>query len=192
MRGPKGSSPRRWWASGRRGLADRRWTEVAVEVSQRGSVWSTENGSWGGIGCDGEMGCSWALYIGQGQLARVAEERSEWRPVEFHGAAVSSLESALRGGETGGGGGNVTKGEVEAARFRTRRRRLAGRQPAGRAVAARHRTTGGRQRRSGPSGLQRPSEPDDQVGQFQKWRTIMKMELSWPARDVWAEFKSGR
>jgi hypothetical protein len=102
MRGPKGSSPRRWWASGRRGLADRRWTEVAVEVSQRGSVWSTENGSWGGIGCDGEMGCSWALYIGQGQLARVAEERSEWRPVEFHGAAVSSLESALRGGETGG------------------------------------------------------------------------------------------
>jgi hypothetical protein len=47
MGGPRGSSPWCWWALGRRGLAGRRWTEVAARVSQRGSVWSTENGSWG-------------------------------------------------------------------------------------------------------------------------------------------------
>jgi hypothetical protein len=48
-------------------------------------------GAWrigvrGGIGCGGEMGCSWALYIGRGWLAEVADERSQWRPVEFNGA----------------------------------------------------------------------------------------------------------
>jgi hypothetical protein len=47
MRGPRGSSPRHWWASGRCGLARRRWIEVAAGVSRWGSVWSTENGSWG-------------------------------------------------------------------------------------------------------------------------------------------------
>jgi hypothetical protein len=48
------------------------------------------------------MGCSWALYIGQGRLAGAAEERSWWRPVEFNGAVVLSLESALRGRGNGG------------------------------------------------------------------------------------------
>jgi hypothetical protein len=37
------------------------------------------------------MGCSWEFYIGQGWLAEAAEERSQWRPVQFNGAAVSSL-----------------------------------------------------------------------------------------------------
>jgi hypothetical protein len=91
MRGPRGTSPRCWRASERRGLAGRRWTEAAAEISRWGSVWSTENGSWGGIGCGGEMGCSWALYIGWARLAEVVEERSRWRPVEFNGAAVLSL-----------------------------------------------------------------------------------------------------
>jgi hypothetical protein len=59
-------------------------------------------GVGGGIGCGGEMGCSWALYIGRGRLARAAEERSRWRPVEFNGAAVLSLESAPRGRGNGG------------------------------------------------------------------------------------------
>jgi hypothetical protein len=87
----RGSSPWRWWVTGRCGLAGHRWTEVKAGVSQWCSVWSTENGSWGGIGCGGEMGCSWALYIGWGRLAEVVEERSRWRPVEFNGAAVLSL-----------------------------------------------------------------------------------------------------
>jgi hypothetical protein len=60
----------------------------------------TRVGGW--IGCSGEMGCSWALYIGQGRLAEAAEERSWWWPVEFNGAAVSSLESSLRGWGNGG------------------------------------------------------------------------------------------
>jgi hypothetical protein len=42
-----------------------------------------------------------ALYR-VGQLAGAAEERSRWRPVEFNGAAVLSLESALRGRGNGG------------------------------------------------------------------------------------------
>jgi hypothetical protein len=46
MKGPRGSSPWRWWPPGRHGLAKRRWTEVVVRVSRWGSVWSTENGSW--------------------------------------------------------------------------------------------------------------------------------------------------
>jgi hypothetical protein len=33
--------------AGGRGLAGRRWTELAARVSRRGSVWSTENRSWG-------------------------------------------------------------------------------------------------------------------------------------------------
>jgi hypothetical protein len=94
MRRPRGSSPRRWWAPGRRGLAGRRWTMVAARVSPRGSVWSTENESWGGIGCGGEMGCSWALSIVRGRLAEAAEEISWWRSVEFNGATISSLECA--------------------------------------------------------------------------------------------------
>jgi hypothetical protein len=48
------------------------------------------------------MGCSWALYIGRGRLAEVAEERSRWRSVEFNGAAVSSLKSTLRRRGNGG------------------------------------------------------------------------------------------
>jgi hypothetical protein len=56
----------------------------------------------GGIGCGGEMGCSWALYIGRRRLSEAAEERSWWQPVEFNGAAVSSVESAPRGRGNGG------------------------------------------------------------------------------------------
>jgi hypothetical protein len=37
------------------------------------------------------MGCSWELYIGWGRQAEAAEERSQWWPVDFNGAAVSSL-----------------------------------------------------------------------------------------------------
>jgi hypothetical protein len=48
------------------------------------------------------MGCSWVLYIGRGWLAEAAEERSQWRPVEFNGAAVLSLESTPRGRGNGG------------------------------------------------------------------------------------------
>jgi hypothetical protein len=59
-------------------------------------------GVGGGIGCGGEMGCSWVLYIGRGWLAEAAEERSQWRPVEFNGAAVLSLESTPRGRGNGG------------------------------------------------------------------------------------------
>jgi hypothetical protein len=47
MRGSRGSSPWRWWVTGRCGLAGHRWTEVKAGVSQWCSVWSTENGSWG-------------------------------------------------------------------------------------------------------------------------------------------------
>jgi hypothetical protein len=59
------------------------------------------------------------------------------------------------GGETEGrcrygrGSGGGAAQDVEAA----------SRQPTGQAVAARHRTGGGRRRRSGPSGLQRPGGP---------------------------------
>jgi hypothetical protein len=102
MRGPRGSSPQRWWALGRRGLAGRWWTMVAAGVSRWGGVWSMKNGSWCGIGCGGEMVCSWVLYIGRGRLAEAAEERSQWWPVEFNGATVSSLESTLRGRGNGG------------------------------------------------------------------------------------------
>jgi hypothetical protein len=42
-----------------------------------------------------------ALYR-RGRLAEAAEERSRWRPVEFIGLAVSSLESTLRGRGNGG------------------------------------------------------------------------------------------
>jgi hypothetical protein len=97
--------------------------------------------------------------------------------------AVLSLESAPRGrGNRGGsryrrgGGGGVAGHSAQ-------------RQPVGRAVAAQHRAGGGRRRRSGPSVLQRPGGPDDQVAQFRKWK--MKTELGWATRDVWAEFKLG-
>jgi hypothetical protein len=137
------------------------------------------------IGCGGEMGCSWALYVGRGQLAEAAEERSRWWPVEFNGAAVSSLESATRG-RRNGGAAPLGKGKW--------RRRGSGRR--------------GDARRDGsqPDGRWRcgigPEEGDEggagrvgckgQVGRFQKWKTKMKMELGWSVRDVWAEFKSGR
>jgi hypothetical protein len=136
----------------------------------------------GGIGCGGEMGCSWVLYIGRRRLAKAAEERSRWRPVECNGAAVSSLESAPRGR---GNRGAVLLQKGKWRRCSTRR------QPARRVVMVWHQTGGGRQRRSGLSGLQRPVGPDDRVGQFQKWKTKVKMELGWAARDIWAEFKSG-
>jgi hypothetical protein len=62
------------------------------------------------------MGFSWVLYIGRGRLADAAEERILWRPVEFNGVVVSSLESAPRGrGNRGGsryrrgGGGGVAR-----------------------------------------------------------------------------------
>jgi hypothetical protein len=98
--------------------------------------------------------------------------------------AVLSLESTPRG-RGNRGGEPLQKG-------RWRRRGLghsAQRQPVGRAVAAQHRAGGGRRRRSGPSVLQRPGGPDDQVAQFRKWK--MKTELGWATRDVWAEFKLG-
>jgi hypothetical protein len=42
-----------------------------------------------------------ALYRA-GRLAGVVEERSWWRPLEFNGAAVLSLESSPRGRGNGG------------------------------------------------------------------------------------------
>jgi hypothetical protein len=75
-------------------------------------------------------------------------------------------------------GGAVTEGEVEAAWLGTQRRCSARQQPAGWAVAMRQQTGGGRRRRGGPSGLQRPGGLDDRVGRFQKWKTKMK-KWSW-------------
>jgi hypothetical protein len=128
---------------------------VAVGVSRWGIVRSTESGSWGWDWMRwGDEVLLGALYRA-GRLAEAVEERSWWRPVEFNGAAVSSLEFALRGGETEGrcrygrGSGGGAARDVEAA----------SRQPTGQAVAARHRTGGGRRRRSGPSGLQRLGGP---------------------------------
>jgi hypothetical protein len=46
--------------------------------------------------------CSRVPFIGRGRLAGAAEERSRWRPVEFNGAEVLSLESAPRGRGNGG------------------------------------------------------------------------------------------
>jgi hypothetical protein len=186
MRGLRGCSPRRWWVSGRRGLAGRWWTEVAAGVSRRGSVWSMENGGWDGIGCSGEMGCSWALYIGWGRLSEAAEERSRWRPMEFNGVVVSSLESAPRG-RGNGGAAPLWKGKW--------RRHGSGR--GGGAQCDDSRPDGRWRRGIGPE------EGDEggagrvgckgRVGRFQKWKTKtkMKMELGWAARDVWAEFKLG-
>ena len=94
--GTEGTSPRRWWAPGRRGLAGRRWTEVAAEVSRWGSIWSTKNGSWG------RDWMRWRDGVLLGALYRAAAERSRWRPVEFNGAAVLSLESAPKGRGNGG------------------------------------------------------------------------------------------
>jgi hypothetical protein len=101
-------------------------------------------GVGGGIGCGGEMGCSWALYIVRGRLAEATKERSRWQPVLFNGAAVSCLESTPRGRGNGGqhcykrgsGGG--------AVRLWTWRQHSARWQLAGRAVVAWHRTGGGR------------------------------------------------
>jgi hypothetical protein len=67
------------------------------------------------------MGCSWALYIWRGWLAKAAEERSRWWPMEFNGAAVLSIEFAPRGGGTEGqyyfrrGSGGGTTQDVEVA-----------------------------------------------------------------------------
>jgi hypothetical protein len=142
-------------------------------------------GVGGGIGCSGEMGCSWVLYIGQGRLAEAAEERNWWRPVEFNGAAVSSLESSLRG-RGNGGVAPLQKGKW--------RPRDSGRRGGTRCDGSRP----DRRRRRGI----RPEEGDEggagrvgykgQVGRFWKWKTTMKMEFGWAARDVWAEFKSRR
>jgi hypothetical protein len=78
---------------------------VAAEVSRWGS--RLEHGEW-------ELGRDWmrwrdgvllgALYRA-GRLAGATGERSRWRPVEFNGAAVLSLESALSGPEREGRGG---------------------------------------------------------------------------------------
>jgi hypothetical protein len=131
------------------------------------------------------MGCSWALYIGQGQLAEAAEERSWWQPVEFNGAAVSSLESSLRGRGNGG------VAPLQKGKWRPR--------DSGRGGGTR--CDGSRSDRRWRHGI-RPEEGDEggagrvgykgQVGRFWKWKTTMKMEFGWAARDVWAEFKSGR
>jgi hypothetical protein len=76
-----------------------RWRQKFLDEAAFGA---RRTGVGARIGCGGEMGCSWALYIGPGWLARAAEERSRWRPVEFNGAAVLSLESAPRGRGNGG------------------------------------------------------------------------------------------
>jgi hypothetical protein len=76
-----------------------RWRQKFLDGAAFGA---RRMGDGGGIGCSGEMGCSWALYIGRGRLAGAAEERSRWRPVEFNGAVVLSLESAPRGRGNGG------------------------------------------------------------------------------------------
>jgi hypothetical protein len=93
-------------------------------VGNGGSRWRLEfldgavfgarrTGVGGRIGCGGEMGCSWALYIWRGWLAKAAEERSRWWPMEFNGAAVLSIEFAPRGG--GRRDNTISEGEVEAA-----------------------------------------------------------------------------
>jgi hypothetical protein len=46
--------------------------------------------------------CSGVPFIGRGRLAEATEERSRRQLVEFNGAAVLSLESALRGRGSGG------------------------------------------------------------------------------------------
>jgi hypothetical protein len=46
--------------------------------------------------------CSRVPFIGRGRLAEATEERSRRQLVEFNGAAVLSLESALRGRGSGG------------------------------------------------------------------------------------------
>jgi hypothetical protein len=142
-------------------------------------------GVGGGIGCSGEMGCSWVLYIGQGRLAEAAEERSWWRPVEFNGAAVSSLESSLRGRGNGG------VAPLQKGKWRPRDSGCGGGT----------RCDGSRSDRRRRRGI-RPEEGDEggagrvgykgQVGRFWKWKTTMKMEFGKAARDVWAEFKSRR
>jgi hypothetical protein len=152
------------WLAGDSGLGFPPWEHLEDEgtegiltmalVGAGGAVWLGDGGpSWqpeflngavfgarrigvgDGIGCGGEMGCSWVLYIGRGRLAEAAEERCRWRLVEFNGAAVSSLESALRGR---GNGGAVPLWKGKWRRCSTRR------QPAGRAVRARHQTGEGR------------------------------------------------
>jgi hypothetical protein len=104
-----------------RGWGNRGDPHHGVGGHRGGAVWPGDNGQrWrpefldgvvfgaqrtgvgGGIGYGGEMGCSWTLYIGRGRLAVATEERSQWRPMEFNGAVVSSLESALRGRGNGG------------------------------------------------------------------------------------------
>jgi hypothetical protein len=95
--------------------------------------------------------------------------------VEFNGAAVLSLESALRG-RGNGGVAPLWKGKWRWHSVR--------RLPAEQAVAVRQRTRGGSRRRSRLSGLIRPGGSDDRVGRFQKWKTKIKMELGWATRDV--------
>jgi hypothetical protein len=51
-----------------------------------------------GAGLDAVERCgALGRFIQGGRLAEVVEEWSLWRSVEFNGAVVSSLESALRG-----------------------------------------------------------------------------------------------
>jgi hypothetical protein len=163
MRGLMGCSARRWWVSGRCSLAGRRWTEVAAGVSRRGSVWSTENRGWDGIGCGGEKGCSWALYIGWGRLSEAAEERSRWRPMEFNGVVVSRLESAPRGRGNGGaaplwkGSGGGMARDVEVALSAT----TAGQTGGGGAASDRRRET-------------------------------KEEQVEWAAKGGWAGFRNGR
>jgi hypothetical protein len=90
-----GRRAHRRWLAGNSGLGFSPSEHLDDEGTE--GILTMENGSWGGIGCSGEMGCSWAIYLGRGRLAEVAVERSQWRPVEFNGAAVSSLDSAPRG-----------------------------------------------------------------------------------------------
>jgi hypothetical protein len=120
------------------------------------------------------MGCSWVLYIGQGRLAEAAEERNWWRPVEFNGAAVSSLESSLRGRGNGG------VAPLQKGKWRPR--------DSGRGGGTR--CDGSRPDRRRRRGI-RPEEGDEggagrvgykgQVGRFWKWKTTMKMEFGWAA-----------
>jgi hypothetical protein len=65
-------------------------------------AWRTENGSWGRDWMQWRDGVLLVALYRAGRLAGAAGERSWWRPVEFNGVAVLSLESAQRGRGNGG------------------------------------------------------------------------------------------
>jgi hypothetical protein len=172
MRGLRGSSPRRWWRPGSAvwpGDGGPRWWPEFLDGAVFGA---RRTGVGGGIGCSGEMVSSWALYIGWGWLVEATEERSQWWPVEFNGAAVLSLESTPRGRGNGGvaplrngkwrwhGSGHGGSTRHDSSRLDERWRCGIGPEEGDKGGAGRVGCKG-------------------QVGRFQKCKTKMKMELGW-------------